>query len=45
MKTGKSVRTLLLEKNIMTEEEIDKILDYKKMTIPGILDEEHMGRD
>mgnify|MGYP001758881686 FL=1 len=45
MKSDKSVRELILEKGLMDEVEIDKILDYKRMTRPGILDEEHMEKN
>ncbi|MCW6678970.1 aspartate ammonia-lyase [Anaerococcus sp. NML200574] len=45
MKSDKSVRELILEKGLMDEAEIDKILDYKRMTRPGILDEEHMEKN
>lgn len=34
--TGKSVRELCLEKNVLTEEELDLILDPYEMTHPGI---------
>lgn len=33
--TGKSVRSVLLEEGILTQEEIDRILDLKKMTEGG----------
>ena len=45
MKSDKSVRELILEMGLMDEVEIDKILDYKRMTRPGILDEEHMEKN
>lgn len=45
MREGRPIRDLILEKGIMTSDEIDKILDYRKMTKPGILDEEHMEKD
>ncbi|WP_299032006.1 aspartate ammonia-lyase [uncultured Anaerococcus sp.] len=44
MREGRPIRDLILEKGIMTSDEIDKILDYRKMTKPGILDEEHMEK-
>lgn len=40
--TGKTVREIVIEKNILTEEEINRILNLKEMTIPGIIDEEHL---
>ncbi len=36
LNTGRSVKELILEKNIMTEEELIKVLDPYKMTEPGI---------
>lgn len=40
--TGKTVRQIVLEKNILTEEEVNRILNFKEMTTPGIIDEEHV---
>lgn len=40
--TGKTVRELLLEKNIMTKEEVNRVLNFKEMTTPGIIDEENL---
>lgn len=34
--TGKTIRELLIEKNIFSKEEIEKILDIRSMTEPGI---------
>lgn len=45
MREGRPIRELILEKDLMTSAEVDKILDYRKMTQPGILDEEHMEKD
>ncbi|MCI5972923.1 MAG: hypothetical protein MRZ08_07845 [Anaerococcus sp.] len=45
MRTGVSVREILIRDKIMTSDEIDKILDYENMTKPGILDEDHISRD
>ena len=45
MREGRPIRELILEKELMSADEIDKILDYRKMTQPGILDEEHMEKD
>src|SRR5690625_5333777 len=43
--TGKSVREICLEKGILTEEELDKILDPAEMTKPGISAEELLYED
>ena len=40
--TGKTVRELVLEKEIMTQEEVNRVLNFKEMTTPGIIDEEHL---
>ncbi len=40
--TGKTVRELVLEKNLLTEEELNRILNFKEMTTPGIIDEENL---
>lgn len=37
--SGKSIRQLVSEKHIMSEEELNRILDFKKMIKPGIADE------
>jgi aspartate ammonia-lyase len=37
--SGRSIKDLVLEKNIISEEDLDKILDFKNMTKPGIADE------
>ena len=44
MDTGKSIRELVLEKDLINEDELDKILDFKKMIKPGILDEEKISK-
>lgn len=36
LQTGESVRSLILQENLLTEEELDKILDPVNMTEPGI---------
>ncbi|MDO5047197.1 MAG: aspartate ammonia-lyase [Anaerococcus sp.] len=36
--TGKSVRELVLEEGLMDEKELEKVLDFKKMITPGIID-------
>lgn len=41
-KNQKTVREVVLENNIMTAEELDKVLDFKNMIKPGIIDEEHI---
>lgn len=38
--TGISIRELVLKEGLLDEKELDKILDFKKMIKPGILDEE-----
>lgn len=38
--TGHSIRELVLKEGLLDEKELDKILDFKKMIKPGILDEE-----
>ena len=40
IETGKPVREIILDKKILTKEEIDIILDPKNMTTPGISGEE-----
>ena len=40
--TGKTVRELVLEEKLLKEEELDKILDFKKMITPGILEEDKL---
>lgn len=36
MATGKSIREVVLEKGLLTKEQLDKVFDVKKMTEPGI---------
>ena len=43
--SGQSVRELILEDKILDQEELDKILDFKQMIKPGILDEDALKRD
>ena len=38
--TGKTVRELVIEEELLDESELDKILDFKKMITPGILEED-----
>lgn len=45
LRTGVSVREILIRDKIMTKEEIDKILDYENMTKAGIIDEENINKD
>ncbi|WP_297281753.1 aspartate ammonia-lyase [uncultured Anaerococcus sp.] len=40
--TGKTVREIVLSKKIMTEEELNRVLNFKEMTTPGIIDEDHI---
>lgn len=35
LKTGKTIRELVLEEKIFTEEQLDEILDPYPMTVPG----------
>ena len=41
MKENKRLRQLILEKNILSEDELDEILNLKKMTNPGIPGRRH----
>ncbi|MNG35882.1 aspartate ammonia-lyase [compost metagenome] len=43
--TGKSVRELCLLYNVLTEEELDIILDPYQMTQPGIAGESLLNRE
>lgn len=45
LRTNRPIREILISENIMTSDDVDKILDYEKMTKPGILDEEHISKD
>ena len=42
LKTGESIRDIVLDENLLSDEDLDKILDFKKMIEPGILDEEEL---
>lgn len=42
--TGKTVREICLERNVLTEEELDLILDPYEMTDPGISGKELLGK-
>ena len=35
LKTGKTIRELVLEEKLFTEEQLDEILDPYPMTVPG----------
>jgi aspartate ammonia-lyase len=35
--SGKTIRKLILENNILTEQELNEVLDYERMTRPGFL--------
>lgn len=37
-KTGKSIRQIVLEKNILSEEKLNHVLDFEKMVKPGIVE-------
>jgi len=37
LKTNQSIREICLEEGVLSEEQLDKILDVKKMTNPGII--------
>ena len=37
LKSNKSMKELILEKNLLSPEEVDKIFDLSKLTEPGIL--------
>lgn len=40
--TGKTVRELVLEEGLIPQDELDSILDFKKMISPGILEEDKL---
>lgn len=40
--TGKTVRELVLEEGLVEESELDRMLDFKKMISPGILEEDQL---
>ena len=42
IKTGESVKKLIIEQGILTEEQMDEILDPLQMTEPGISGKEHL---
>ncbi len=43
IKTGESVKKLIIEQGILTEEQMDEILDPVQMTEPGISGKEHLA--
>ena len=42
IKTGESVRKLIIEKGLLTKEQMDEIMDPVQMTEPGISGKEHL---
>lgn len=44
LQTGESVRTLILQENLLNEEELDYILDPVNMTEPGISGKDFIQR-
>ena len=42
MKTGRSLKELILEKGILTEEQLEKALDSERITRPGILKKDEL---
>ena len=42
LETGESVRDLVLFEGLIDANELDEILDFKKMIQPGILDEDKL---
>lgn len=45
LKTGTPVRTLVLEEGLMSEEDLDKVLNLYEMTEPGVMAEELLKKD
>ena len=45
MKSGDSVRELILKENLLTEAELDEILNPVQMTEPGISGKELLKKD
>ncbi|MDY3006276.1 aspartate ammonia-lyase [Anaerococcus porci] len=41
--TGKTIRALVLEEGLISEDQLDKMLDFKKMITPGILEEDQLN--
>lgn len=42
LKTGESIRDIALDENLLSNDELNEILDFKKMIEPGILDEKDL---
>jgi aspartate ammonia-lyase len=45
MKTGRTVKEICLERHLLTQEEIDEILDPYQMTTPGIAGVRFLGKN
>lgn len=45
LETGESIRELVLAEGILSEADLGKILDFKEMIKPGILDEDSLIKD
>lgn len=45
LETGKSIRELVLSDELLSKEELEKILDFKEMIKPGILDEDALKKE
>ena len=45
LETGKSIRELVLSDGLLSKEELEKILDFKEMIKPGILDEDALKKE
>ncbi|WP_073997084.1 aspartate ammonia-lyase [Anaerococcus urinomassiliensis] len=45
LETGKSIRELVLTDELLSKEELEKILDFKQMIKPGILDEDALKKE
>lgn len=45
LETGQSIRELVLSDELLSKEELEKILDFKEMIKPGILDEDALKKE
>ena len=45
METGKTIRELVREDHLLSEEELEIVLDFKQMIKPGILDEQALKKE
>lgn len=45
LESGQSIREIVLEDGIISEEELEKILNFKEMIKPGILDEDALKKE